>query len=89
MTSQGGKKGGSTGDGTIFSFDTSSNTYSRLFSFDGKHGADPHGQLILDPNGTTLYGMTRAGGKDDVGVIFSFDTTHEKIKSPPQLQLPR
>ncbi len=80
MTSQGGKKGGSTGDGTIFSFDTSSNTYSRLFSFDGKHGADPHGQLILDPNGTTLYGMTRAGGKDHVGVIFSFDTTTKKLK---------
>ncbi len=72
MTSEGGKKGGTTGDGAIFSFDTSSNTYSRLYSFTGKQGADPHGQLILDPNGTTFYGMTRAGGAHDVGVIFSF-----------------
>jgi len=78
MTSQGGKHGGSTGDGTIFSFDTSSNTYTRLYSFDGKHGADPHGQLILDPNGSTFYGMTRSGGKHDVGVVFSFDISKNK-----------
>jgi len=74
MTSQGGKNGGSTGDGAIFEFDTSTATYSRLFSFDGKHGSDPHGQLILDPNGIKFYGMTRAGGKADVGVIFSFSS---------------
>jgi uncharacterized repeat protein (TIGR03803 family) len=72
MTSEGGKNGGSTGDGTIFSFDTSDNTYTPIYSFDGKQGADPHGQLILDPEGTTFYGMTRAGGTHDVGVIFSF-----------------
>jgi uncharacterized repeat protein (TIGR03803 family) len=72
MTSEGGKKGGTTGDGTVFSFDTSDNTYTRIYSFEGKQGADPHGQLILDPDGTTFYGMTRAGGPHDVGVIFSF-----------------
>jgi len=80
MTSEGGKDGGTTGDGTIFSFDTSSAAYTRLHSFDGSDGSDPHGQLILDPNGTTLYGMTRTGGKHDVGVIFSFDTTNKKFK---------
>ena len=88
MTSQGGKHGGSTGDGTIFSFDTSSSTYTRLHSFDGKHGADPHGQLILDPNGTTFYGMTRAGGKNNVGVIFSFDTSSGKFKTLHQFSCP-
>ena len=62
MTSEGGKDGGATGDGTIFSFDTSCATYKRLYSFDGGHGSDPHGQLILDPNGNTFYGMTRSGG---------------------------
>lgn len=79
MTSQGGKNGGSTGNGTIFSFDTSSATYSRLYSFDGRHGADPHGQLILDPNGTTFYGMTRDGGAAGVGVIFSFVPAKKKF----------
>ena len=80
MTSEGGDKGGTTGDGTIFSYDTSTGNYTRLYSFDGKHGSDPHGQPILDPNGTTLYGMTRTGGKADVGVIYSFDTKKKKIK---------
>ena len=74
MTSQGGHNGGATGDGTIFAFDTSSATYTRLHSFDGKHGADPHGQLIIDTNGKKLYGMTRTGGKSDVGIVFSFST---------------
>jgi uncharacterized repeat protein (TIGR03803 family) len=78
MTSQGGKNGGTTGDGTIFSFDTSSATYSRLYSFNGKAGSNPHGQLILDPNGTTFYGMTRSGGKHNVGVIFSFNPGAKK-----------
>lgn len=80
MTSQGGKNGGTTGDGTIFSFDPSSAALTRLHSFDGKHGADPHGQLILDPNGTTLYGMTRAGGSANVGVIFSFKPAKKTFK---------
>jgi uncharacterized repeat protein (TIGR03803 family) len=80
MTSQGGKNGGATGDGTIFSFDPSSATFSRLRSFDGKHGADPHGQLILDPNLTTFYGMTRAGGSANVGVIFSFNAPKKSFK---------
>ncbi len=84
MTSQGGQHGGSTGDGTIFSFDPSTSTYTRLHSFDGNHGADPHGQLILDPNGTRFYGMTRAGGKNDVGVIFSFSSICSFLSSKCQ-----
>ena len=77
MTSQGGNNG----DGAIFSFDTASSAYSKLFSFDStKRGSDPHGQPILDPNGTTLYGMTGAGGKHGVGTIFSFSTATNKIK---------
>ncbi|HYL58124.1 MAG TPA: choice-of-anchor tandem repeat GloVer-containing protein [Candidatus Acidoferrales bacterium] len=82
MTSQGGNHGGATGDGTIFSFDPNGAVYTKLFSFDGtKHGSDPHGQPILDPDGVTLYGMTRAGGKAGVGVIFSFDTSTGKFKT--------
>jgi uncharacterized repeat protein (TIGR03803 family) len=75
MTSEGGKHGGTTGDGTIFSFDTSTATHTRLYSFNGTAGSDPHGQLILDPNGKTFYGMTRTGGTHDVGVVFSFSST--------------
>jgi uncharacterized repeat protein (TIGR03803 family) len=80
MTSQGGHNGGTTGDGTIFSFDTSSATYTRLHSFSGSDGTDPHGQPILDPDGKTLYGMTREGGSANVGVVFSFGLKKQKLK---------
>jgi uncharacterized repeat protein (TIGR03803 family) len=47
---------------TLFSFACASST-----------GKEPHGRLTLDPNGTTLYGMTRKGGEHDFGVVFSID----------------
>jgi uncharacterized repeat protein (TIGR03803 family) len=87
MTSEGGTQGLPTGNGTIFSFDPQAATYTRLYSFDGaKHGSAPHGQPIFgDTNpftiAGTLYGMTRTGGKHNVGVIFSFDTSKKKIKT--------
>lgn len=75
MTSQGGLNGAAPEDGTIFAFNTSTGTYKRLYSFGGAHGFDPHGQLILDPNGKTFYGMTHSGGTADAGVVFSFSST--------------
>jgi uncharacterized repeat protein (TIGR03803 family) len=90
MTSAGGDHGGSTGDGTIFSFDPATSTYTKLYSFDGtKHGTDPHGQPILDPNGTTLYGMTREGGKKNVGAIVAFNTADSSIKTLHSFTCPK
>jgi uncharacterized repeat protein (TIGR03803 family) len=90
MTSQGGDHGGATGDGTIFSFDPATSTYTKLYSFDGaKHGSDPHGQPILDPNGVTLYGMTREGGKKNVGAIFAFNTSTKAIKTLHSFACPK
>jgi len=80
MASQGGHNGGVPGDGDMFSFDTSSSTYTRLHSFNGGAGFDPHGQLILDPNGQTFYGMTPVGGAANVGVVFSFNMAKNKYK---------
>jgi uncharacterized repeat protein (TIGR03803 family) len=81
MTSLGGKSG----NGAIFTFDTTTSTYARVYSFDGKHGSDPHGQLILDPNGKKFYGMTQTGGTAKVGVVFSFSricsSTNSKCKT--------
>ena len=88
MTSQGGHRGGLTGDGVIFSFNTTSNTYTRLHSFNGADGFDPHGQLILDPNGTTFYGMTPVGGSANVGVVFSFNMAKNKYKVIHQFACP-
>jgi len=81
MASQGGHRGGLNGNGVIFSFDTSTGTYTRIHSFGGANGFDPHGQLILDPNGTTFYGMTPLGGNSNVGVVFSFNMAKTKYKT--------
>jgi len=80
--------GGDNGEGVIFSFDptptptptaTATSTpanFQTLFSFAcaSSTGKEPHGRLTLDPDGTTLYGMTRKGGEHDLGVVFSIDT---------------
>jgi uncharacterized repeat protein (TIGR03803 family) len=81
--------GGDEGEGVIFSFDPATPTptptatptptpanFQTLFSFAcaSSTGKEPHGRLTLDPNGTTLYGMTRKGGDHDLGVVFSIDT---------------
>ena len=88
MTSEGGTKGLPTGNGTIFSFDPQTATFTKLYSFDGaQHGSAPHGQPIF--GGSTLYGMTRTGGKHNVGVIFSFDTSKNKIKALHHFACPK
>ena len=69
MTESGGDNDG----GVIFSFDPSTLNYQPVYSFDKPTGDEPHGRLTLDPNGTTLYGMTRKGGSSGYGVVFRFD----------------
>jgi uncharacterized repeat protein (TIGR03803 family) len=71
MTSAGGDHDG----GVLFSFDPSTSSYQPLYSFRQSTGNEPHGRLTLDPNGTTLYGMTRKGGSSGFGVVFSVDTS--------------
>ena len=80
--------GGDDDEGVVFSFDPSAPTptptatptpppnFDTLFSFACKTGGkEPHGRLTLDPNGTTIYGMTRKGGARGFGVVFSIDTS--------------
>jgi len=67
--------GGENGEGVIFFFDPFMSNFQTLYSFMcASLGKEPHGRLTLDPNGTTLYGMTRKGGGHDFGVVFSMDT---------------
>ena len=65
--------GGAHGDGTLFSFNTSGNTYTNLLNFDGTNGQAPYGSLVM--SGTTLYGTASAGGAHGDGCLFSFNTT--------------
>ena len=66
--------GGSNASGVIFSIGTDGSDITLLHEFSG--GADdgkrPEGSLVLSDS--TLYGMTRLGGDDDSGVIFSIGT---------------
>jgi len=64
--------GGDYNYGEIFSFNTTTNTYTNLHNFNDTLGANPQGSLLQANNGL-LYGMTFAGGLHNSGVIFSLD----------------
>jgi uncharacterized repeat protein (TIGR03803 family) len=57
--------------GTIFQIGTDGTGYAVLHSFAGgaNDGSRPQGDLTLI--GSTLYGMTVAGGSSDLGTVFS------------------
>jgi uncharacterized repeat protein (TIGR03803 family) len=69
--------GGTLNFGTVFSFSTSSNVETPLYSFLGYStyldGENPQGSLIQ--SGMTLYGLTSEGGSEDQGTIFSLNTS--------------
>ncbi|HUJ42276.1 MAG TPA: choice-of-anchor tandem repeat GloVer-containing protein, partial [Opitutaceae bacterium] len=62
--------GGSGNMGTIFKVSTDGTGFALLHSFAGGagDGASPYGSLTL--SGTTLYGMTYAGGSSGLGTVF-------------------
>jgi len=70
--------GGANGKGVIFKFDPAAKILTPLHSFTGAagDGDSPMGSLTLA--GTTLYGMTSAGGAKGKGTIFIYDTTKVK-----------
>ncbi len=65
--------GGAYNYGTIFKVNKDGSGYTVLRDFDGTNdGRYPYGDLTLD--GTTLYGMTSAGGVNTYGTLFSIQT---------------
>lgn len=69
--------GDSNGLGVLFSIPQGGGTPTVIHSFspvspDGEH---PEGSLALSSDGSTLYGMTSAGGSSGVGEIFSQPTS--------------
>ncbi len=68
--------GGDNDKGTIFKIETNGTGFTLLHEFAGgvADGDRPYGSLIL--SGTTLYGMTYAGGGgSDWGTIFKIETS--------------
>jgi uncharacterized repeat protein (TIGR03803 family) len=69
------RAGGANGFGTVFKL-TSSGVFSTLLEFTGTSGAakgaEPVGALTF--SGSTLYGVTKAGGANGLGVIYKLTT---------------
>jgi len=58
--------GGDHDDGTLFRLRPSDSRYEKLASFDrATTGAFPEDNLIPSSDGSTLYGLTQAGGVND------------------------
>jgi uncharacterized repeat protein (TIGR03803 family) len=75
------QQGGSSGAGTIFSFNPTSNVLSSLASFNGPNGSFPSASLTLGTDGI-FYGTTDFGGSNfDAGTIFSFNPTSNVLSS--------
>ena len=67
--------GGTSGPGVIFKVNTDGTGFTLLHRFTtaATNGAYPYGSLKL--SGSTLYGMTYAGGSISKGTVFSIDTS--------------
>lgn len=76
-------EGGSTGKGTIYEFDLTTQTLTTLYSFDWNYGVYPTAPLIRDADGN-FYGTTNNGGTavngqcngaQGCGVVFEYSNT--------------
>jgi uncharacterized repeat protein (TIGR03803 family) len=63
--------GGSNLGGTLFEWDSTTNTYTRKVDFNSADGYFPKGSLLL--YGGKYYGMTSLGGTNNKGVIFEWN----------------
>ncbi|OFY82719.1 MAG: hypothetical protein A3F72_06365 [Bacteroidetes bacterium RIFCSPLOWO2_12_FULL_35_15] len=64
--------GGTYGAGVLFKVSFDGSGYTKLIDFSGTtNGSTPYGSLIL--GGGILYGMTSAGGTNNLGTIFKYD----------------
>ena len=66
-------QGGENDLGVLFQFDPATSNYITKFDFDGlQNGANPRGAL-MQANDGKLYGMSWAGGANNLGVIFQYN----------------
>ena len=73
--------GGTNNHGCMFEYDPVANTNIVKYNFSINTGSIPHGGLIQSSSGI-LYGLTTQGGVNNIGVLYSIDTTgsYSKIK---------
>lgn len=70
--------GGNNGKGIVFEYNFSTNAFSTVHHFNDSDGASPYSELVMASNGT-MYGITRLGGVNNFGVIYSYDTTSKTV----------
>ncbi|NRA13095.1 MAG: hypothetical protein HRT57_14190 [Crocinitomicaceae bacterium] len=73
-------RGGACNHGTLFEFDTKTNTLTHKIDFDGWSGSKPNNILMEASNGK-LYGMTLSGGIHDQGALFEYTPKSETIRA--------
>ncbi|MFC2149636.1 choice-of-anchor tandem repeat GloVer-containing protein [Candidatus Auribacterota bacterium] len=81
------RSGGDGNNGVIFSIDTAGSSYTLLHELLGTpdDGRLPYGDLTI--SGSTLYGMTSAGGATGWGSVLSLELSSGEVPEPSTLLL--
>ncbi|MFT3907973.1 MAG: T9SS type A sorting domain-containing protein [Ferruginibacter sp.] len=81
------KAGGVAGNGVIFEYDYTTNTYTKKFDFGNAatNGSKPQAPLMLASDGK-LYGVTSEGGANDNGTVYQYDYTTNSFVKKTDLQ---
>lgn len=86
--------GGSLGNGVLYEYDISTNTYTKKYDFSSEEGSIVYGSLTLANNGN-FYGLTYQGGlASGQGVLFEYNpntnsyTKKIEFEQTPNGQLP-
>lgn len=74
------RTGGASNLGTLFYYDIVTSASTTLIDFDGnastQKGSGPYGRLLEYPYGSLIfYGLTSAGGTNNLGTLFSYNAT--------------
>ncbi|MEI6021837.1 MAG: choice-of-anchor tandem repeat GloVer-containing protein, partial [Bacteroidota bacterium] len=64
--------GGANSLGTIYEYNYSTNSYTKKIDLASATGSNPFGRLLQASNGK-LYGLTKTGGANGLGVLFEYD----------------
>ncbi|MBL7930441.1 MAG: SprB repeat-containing protein, partial [Bacteroidia bacterium] len=64
--------GGTSNAGTMFEYDFSNSTFTKIVDFTGTNGQGPQGSLMQASN-SKLYGMTYQAGASSFGTLFEYD----------------
>ena len=77
--------GGVNNLGTIFSWNPTTNAFTKKIDFDYSNGAYPYGTMLLSSTGE-FYGLTQQGGANTFGVLFDWNSTTNIITSKVEFE---